>query len=44
MAIFAAMGKGKSRGVGEAARRAVHHFGNQGQRLKRAWTETFQQQ
>src|SRR5215210_6536521 len=44
MAILAAMRERKARGIVETRRRAVNYFGDQCQRLKRSWSELFQQQ
>ena len=44
MTVLATVRKGKPRGIVEAARGSVDHFGNQGKRLKRTWTEFLQKQ
>ena len=44
MAVLAAVREGEARRIGEAARRAVDHLGDQRQRLQGPRPEIFQQQ
>jgi hypothetical protein len=44
MAVLAAMREGKSRRIGKAAGRAMHHLGNQRQRLQGSWPQAFDQE
>src|SRR6185503_10068717 len=42
--VLAAMRKGEARGIVESGWRAVHDFGDERQRLQRAWPELLEQQ
>ena len=43
-AVFAAVGEGEAGGIGEAAGRPVHDFGDESQRLEGARTESFDEE
>ena len=44
MSVFAAVRERKARGIVKAARRAMNHLGNEGERLQSTRTELFKEQ
>ena len=44
MSVFAAVSEGEASGIGEAAGRAVHDFGDESERLQGTWAQTFDEE